>query len=267
MRACAQGLRSPPKKSYAKRPLNQPFKAGWTFPDCGMGGWEAAFFWSPGPFLKPLEISEAKTCQWIFQNCFILNLSIYIYFFGGGDDGTLLYFLDVSALLQSIPPLIPWCCAKVYSASQDFPKYQGFWSGYYEVTSVGGCQMENFWIFCLEGSNSQWTFGYGLYTIDTPMGVSENSGTPKSSILIGFSIINHPFWGAPIFGNTPIKKWVSYNPVIEPSGKTSWDILRHVGSFVGGVRMCLTLRGEADKNYNIAIRNAPLGGSSHLVSG
>ena len=26
-------------------------------------------------------------------------------------------------------------------------------------------------------------------------------GTPKSSILIGFSIINHPFWGTPIFGN------------------------------------------------------------------
>ena len=25
---------------------------------------------------------------------------------------------------------------------------------------------------------------------------------PKSSILIGFSIINHPFWGIPIFGNT-----------------------------------------------------------------
>ena len=35
------------------------------------------------------------------------------------------------------------------------------------------------------------------------MGVSENGGTPKSSILIGFSIIiNHPFWGIPIFGNT-----------------------------------------------------------------
>ena len=29
-------------------------------------------------------------------------------------------------------------------------------------------------------------------------------GTPKSSILIGFSIINHPFWGTPIFGNTHI---------------------------------------------------------------
>ena len=32
--------------------------------------------------------------------------------------------------------------------------------------------------------------------------VSKNRGTPKSSILIRFSIINHPFWGSPIFGNT-----------------------------------------------------------------
>ena len=32
--------------------------------------------------------------------------------------------------------------------------------------------------------------------------VSENSGTPKSSILIGFSIINHAFRGTSIFGNT-----------------------------------------------------------------
>ena len=36
------------------------------------------------------------------------------------------------------------------------------------------------------------------------MGVSKNNGTPKSSILIGFSIINHPFWDTPIFGNTHI---------------------------------------------------------------
>ena len=35
------------------------------------------------------------------------------------------------------------------------------------------------------------------------MGVSKNYGTPKSSILIGFSIINHPFWGTPIFGKHP----------------------------------------------------------------
>ena len=37
------------------------------------------------------------------------------------------------------------------------------------------------------------------------MDVSENSGTPKSShSKIGFSIINHPFWGTPIVGNTHI---------------------------------------------------------------
>ena len=38
------------------------------------------------------------------------------------------------------------------------------------------------------------------------MGVSKNRGfcPPKSSILKGFSIINHPFWDTPIFGNTHI---------------------------------------------------------------
>ena len=33
------------------------------------------------------------------------------------------------------------------------------------------------------------------------MRVSINGGTPKSSTLIGFSLINHPFWGTPIYGN------------------------------------------------------------------
>ena len=37
------------------------------------------------------------------------------------------------------------------------------------------------------------------------MDVSENGGfPPKSAILVGFSIINHPCWGTPIFGNTHI---------------------------------------------------------------
>ena len=29
---------------------------------------------------------------------------------------------------------------------------------------------------------------------------------PNHPILIGFSIINHPFWGTPIFGNTQMKE-------------------------------------------------------------
>ena len=36
------------------------------------------------------------------------------------------------------------------------------------------------------------------------MDVSKNHGIPKSSILIGLSSINHPFWGTPIFGNPHI---------------------------------------------------------------
>ena len=35
------------------------------------------------------------------------------------------------------------------------------------------------------------------------MDVSENNGTPKSSILKGFSIINHPFLGYPYFWKNP----------------------------------------------------------------
>ena len=44
------------------------------------------------------------------------------------------------------------------------------------------------------------------------VGVSKNNGTPKSSILIGFSIINHPFWGTPIFGNTHVAQVVLIDP-------------------------------------------------------
>ena len=44
----------------------------------------------------------------------------------------------------------------------------------------------------------------GVYYLILYMGVSKNRGTPKSSILIGFSFINHPFWGPPIFGHIHI---------------------------------------------------------------
>ena len=47
------------------------------------------------------------------------------------------------------------------------------------------------------------------------MDVSENSGTPKSSSLIGFSTINHPFWSTTIFGNThiraPASRWENHH--------------------------------------------------------
>ena len=45
------------------------------------------------------------------------------------------------------------------------------------------------------------------------MGVSKSNGTPKSSILIEFSIINHPFWGTPIFGITQLHSTVKHPPI------------------------------------------------------
>ena len=38
------------------------------------------------------------------------------------------------------------------------------------------------------------------------MGVSKQNGTPKSSILIGFFIINHPFWGT--WMSQEVSKWL-----------------------------------------------------------
>ena len=45
-------------------------------------------------------------------------------------------------------------------------------------------------------------------------GCFQKKGTPKSSILIRFSIISHPFWGTPIFGNIHIGDSLGYYPVI-----------------------------------------------------
>ena len=40
---------------------------------------------------------------------------------------------------------------------------------------------------------------FHIHITDLYMGDSQNRGTPNSSMLIGFSIINHPFWGTTIF--------------------------------------------------------------------
>ena len=54
---------------------------------------------------------------------------------------------------------------------------------------------------------------------------------PKSSILRGFSIINHPFWGTPIFGNIHLgspNRWVSslYHWGIKTLHGWPWDTCR-----------------------------------------
>ena len=72
------------------------------------------------------------------------------------------------------------------------------------------------------------------------MGVSKNHGTPKSLILIGFSIINHPFWGTPIFGNTHIPPgkadpWKAFATVIHALNDLDLDVRREAVAALGDV--------------------------------
>ena len=65
------------------------------------------------------------------------------------------------------------------------------------------------------------------------MGSFENRDTPKSSILIGFSIINHPFWGIPIFGNIHMHGTLCYPRSIRSPMETPpevWFLHHPVGS-------------------------------------
>ena len=58
---------------------------------------------------------------------------------------------------------------------------------------------------------------WSIHSTFQEVGVSKNSGTPKSSILIGFSIINHLFSGfPPIFGNTQVEQ---LNGILNPTGR------------------------------------------------
>ena len=66
------------------------------------------------------------------------------------------------------------------------------------------------------------------------MDVSENGGTPESSILIGFSIRNHPF-GVPSFSETPIyttpkDSTTVPNPIliVGSDGSTAPNWIQHV---------------------------------------
>ena len=62
------------------------------------------------------------------------------------------------------------------------------------------------------------------------MDVSKNRGTPKSSILIGLSIINHPFWGTHIFGNTHI--YIYYIYIYKTSSKFCFRRILEVKSTI-----------------------------------
>ena len=68
------------------------------------------------------------------------------------------------------------------------------------------------------------------------MGVFKNNGTPKSSILIWFSTINHPLWGTPIFGNT---QFMSNKTEAQMSLALGVSTIATLASRIEGNRVCL----------------------------
>ena len=69
-----------------------------------------------------------------------------------------------------------------------------------------------------------------LSLIHFMFGCFQKNCTPKSSILIGFSIINHPFWGTVIFGNTLCFNIPSIIAIFDPAGSGRWQF-SHVKSW------------------------------------
>ena len=77
--------------------------------------------------------------------------------------------------------------------------------GEYPPVLYQGCkEISGYWSWCIEYppaiSFCHSLLGFPVFTWMFP----NMRGTPKSSILIGMSIINHPFWGTTIVGNPHI---------------------------------------------------------------
>ena len=84
-----------------------------------------------------------------------------------------------------------------------------------------------------------WVLLYGVMvlvfyfdSIHSYLGVSKNRGIPKSSILIGFFLINHPFWDTLIFGNTHLFAPVHGNPFLADPRPSGLPLRAALGSFV-----------------------------------
>ena len=77
---------------------------------------------------------------------------------------------------------------------------------------------------------------YGIFGVPWDKWLFPNIGVapPNHSILIGFSIINHPFWGTPNFGNTQMEKNPNEMRGREFDG-SGWRVLGEKGIFVSEV--------------------------------
>ena len=129
----------------------------------------------------------------------------------------------------------------------------------------------------------QRTWNLGVFQSDRSgifsgkMGVSKNRGTPKSSILIGFSIINHPFWGTPFFGNIQIAMELKIGPRMSGEKLGLFQVLPSSSvnkSRFTGILSCWNknhvkqmIDEKMATSFWLLHYRALLGGSSQLVSG
>ena len=143
-------------------------------------------------FITAIEhgTTHLPECRWTMMNYFLVN-TVYIYF------GDVFFQISWVVLVENIPFL-----------SIETPV---FFSGLSSTGFPGKRHqaMAMVPMVARRRPNDRSSLGPGNQThrkmkVWTPrnMDVSENRGTSKSSILIGFSIRNHPFWGTPILGNT-----------------------------------------------------------------
>ena len=69
------------------------------------------------------------------------------------------------------------------------------------------------WSWCLENLVFVFKENLGIYIWES----SINGGTPNSSILVGFSGIDHPFLGTPLLGNPQMFSWFMLGTLVDLS--------------------------------------------------
>ena len=128
-----------------------------------------------GPYV-PWRCVSLPECIFFVKNC-------KYHFFGNESGMNLRYVRNLDLPLhpgfQSPPRIMTCLCSENSNLNLHLKKR---WHPGWGIYIFHRSNLYTFFCNCL-----------GIVALDVD--VSKNSGTPKSSILIGFSIIHHPFWG------------------------------------------------------------------------
>ena len=191
------------RTAMKKRTLMQPlFVRQWTRKTKGFPSWTVAWY-TPCLLCWKIESTLTHFFRWKLQNCALVRLfSAETVSYLHSDFGCKTLIIAKDPLTKKYttkdPPREIQILSKATPSRSD-PRHQWLLLLHRAVRQTS----QNHLHF---HPSPRWATGRKWHLFDgkTPddMGVSENGGTPKSSISIGISSINHPFWGTTIFGNT-----------------------------------------------------------------